>query len=50
MLLGISGAIQVLEEELNSHVQDDAQTDSPLGDSAKADVRHVNGSRAHVEA
>lgn len=48
-LLRISGAIQVLEEELRAQPQDAALNNGTLiGDAAQADLNRVNGSREHV--
>ena len=49
-LLRISGAIQVLEEELKIQPQDGAQNGAPLGDIAQVDSTRVNGSPAQVGA
>lgn len=48
-LLRISGAIQVLEEELKAQPQDAAHTDgTTVDDPARSDLRLVNGSHEHV--
>jgi chromosome segregation ATPase len=46
-LLRISGAIQVLEEELKAG---QAQDSTPIGNAIGADFPPANGSRAHVGA
>jgi predicted nuclease with TOPRIM domain len=48
-LLRISGAIQVLEEELKVQSQDTALNNgTSVSDAAQADLSLVNGSREHV--
>ena len=48
-LLRISGAIQVLEEELKVQTQDAALNNgTSVSDAAQADLSLVNGSREHV--
>ncbi len=46
-LLRISGAIQVLEEELKVA---QSQNDASIGANTQADSSHANGSTAHVGA
>ncbi len=48
-LLRISGAIQVLEEELKAALPTDEHTNGTIGgDADQPDLRHVNGSREQV--
>jgi predicted nucleic acid-binding Zn-ribbon protein len=49
-LLRISGAIQVLEEELKAQPQDAAQNASAVGDASQVDTSYNNGSPAHAGA
>ncbi len=48
-LLRISGAIQVLEEELKVQIQDAALNNgTPIDDAVRADLSRFNGSHEHV--
>ncbi len=48
-LLRISGAIQVLEEELKVQTQDEALKDgTSVGDTAQAELSQMNGFHEHV--
>lgn len=50
-LLRISGAIQVLEEELKTGLQDAMSSNgTPPKDATETDPRQVNGSPAHARA
>jgi len=47
-LLRISGAIQVLEEELKAEDQAIALNNGTTGDAAQSDLNRVNGDLDHV--